>query len=388
MHDLGRRGGRNAEASAWCFAVKGGANSKDTLFALRPRLVYCVGAVLALLAALVIGVLTVGGAYSGEAAAALLPRAAAAAATGTRAADVHVARAPLLTTPTPPTRQREALRRAMGACVALERFVANERPLAMDRLALVSEVGVELADLEAWALEAQRNISQLGGVGNFFNAFDKGFARRRRETLHRVERAVDSHYVELTRKRDVILDVVRILAKDAFYPELDALERTLALERQHSPRDRGVRAALPSMRVDAARTAAAPATDDPGGAAARSPLAPPAADAAERASERTAERGASPRDVLKLATFFDRVESLRGVAFPGDMRKQMEAQIARLRAAAEGLDPNSEDHAFELQVRLSLTFFDQRASLAYARAVLLCTVTYYANRAHSLTRSP
>ena len=46
-------------------------------------------------------------------------------------------------------------------------------------------------------------------------------------------------------------------------------------------------------------------------------VAPPSASAAA---------AASPRDLAKLATFFKRVERLRGVAFPNDMRQRMEVR--------------------------------------------------------------
>ena len=62
------------------------------------------------------------------------------------------------------------------------------------------------------------------------DGFDRGFARRRRETLHRVERAVDAHWIELGRKRDAVLDVISVIAGGAFYPELESLSQTLKAE--------------------------------------------------------------------------------------------------------------------------------------------------------------
>ena len=61
----------------------------------------------------------------------------------------------------------------MGICAILERFIERERPATIDRQGLVAEIGMEVADLEVWALEAQRNISVLGGVDGFLNAFDR-----------------------------------------------------------------------------------------------------------------------------------------------------------------------------------------------------------------------
>tara|TARA_B110000208_G_scaffold29752_1_gene39078 strand:+ start:59 stop:319 length:261 start_codon:yes stop_codon:yes gene_type:complete len=70
-------------------------------------------------------------------------------------------------------REKKAFRRAMGICAILERFIERERPATIDRQGLVAEIGMEVADLEVWALEAQRNISVLGGVDGFLNAFDR-----------------------------------------------------------------------------------------------------------------------------------------------------------------------------------------------------------------------
>ena len=116
---LNRVGGRHGEASACCFAVKGGANSKDKLIALRPRLVYTLCATLsvlivALVVALAAGVGLGGGAGVGAAATlAASPAGAAALPLPLSPLLPHAEGAPSIpyapraATPTPPSRARE-----------------------------------------------------------------------------------------------------------------------------------------------------------------------------------------------------------------------------------------------------------------------------------------